>query len=226
MASGISDVLNSLANQQGNQRAVSKNQGISKDDFLRLLFTQLKYQDFESSVDYKDLLSQLSMLAQIEQAMNMKQAIDSLSSSIARTNFLFASSLIGKSAYVDGDRVYVSNKKVYSFPAFQLDIPARDVKVRILSPGGVPVKTIELGNLTAGKHYVSWDGKDENGNIVQDGSYTFEVIAHDSEGSKFKPQKLVFGNIESVRLDRSNVLVGLGDSFFEFERVVEVRNSQ
>jgi flagellar basal-body rod modification protein FlgD len=226
MANEISDVLNSLANQQGNQRAVSKNQGISKDDFLRLLFTQLKYQDFEASVDYKDLLSQLSMLAQIEQAMNMKQAIDSLSSSIARTNFLSASSLIGKSAYVDGDRVYVSNKKVYSFPAFQLDIPARDVKVRILSPGGVPVKTIELGNLTAGKHYVSWDGKDENGNIVQDGSYTFEVIAHDSEGSKFKPQKLVFGNIESVRLDRSNVLVGLGDSFFEFERVVEVRNSQ
>jgi flagellar basal-body rod modification protein FlgD len=226
MANEISDVLNSLANQQGNQRAVSKNQGISKDDFLRLLFTQLKYQDFESSVDYKDLLSQLSMLAQIEQAMNMKQAIDSLSSSIARTNFLSASSLIGKSAYVDGDRVYVSNKKVYSFPAFQLDIPARDVKVRILSPGGVPVKTIDLGNLTAGKHYVSWDGKDENGNIVQDGSYTFEVIAHDSEGGEFKPRKLVFGNIESVRLDRGNVLVGLGDSFFEFERVVEVRNSQ
>jgi flagellar basal-body rod modification protein FlgD len=226
MANEISDVLNSLANQQGNQRAVSKNQGISKDDFLRLLFTQLKYQDFESSVDYKDLLSQLSMLAQIEQAMNMKQAIYSLSSSIARKNFLSASSLIGKSAYVDGDKVYVSNKKVYSFPAFQLDIPARDVKVRILSPGGVPVKTIDLGNLTAGKHYVSWDGKDENGNIVQDGSYTFEVIAHDSEGGKFKPQKLVFGNIESVRLDRGNVLVGLGDSFFEFERVVEVRNSQ
>jgi|GEM_PF-893074 Flagellar hook capping protein len=226
MANEISDVLNSLANQQDNQRAVLKNQGISKDDFLKLLFTQLKYQDFEASVDYKDLLSQLSILAQIEQAMNMRQAIDSLSASIARTNFLSASSLIGKSAYVASDRAYVSNGKVYSLPAFQLDIPARDVKVRILSPGGVPVKTIELGNLTVGKHYVSWDGKDESGNIVQDGSYTFEVIAHDSEGGEFKPQKLVFGNIESVRLEGRDVLIGLGDSFFEFERVVEVKGSQ
>jgi len=226
MANEISDVLNSLANQQDNQKAVLKNQGISKDDFLKLLFTQLKYQDFEASVDYKDLLSQLSILAQIEQAMNMRQAIDSLSASIARTNFLSASSLIGKSAYVASDRAYVSNGKVYSLPAFQLDIPARDVKVRILSPGGVPVKTIELGNLTVGKHYVSWDGKDESGNIVQDGSYTFEVIAHDSEGGEFKPQKLVFGNIESVRLEGRDVLIGLGDSFFEFERVVEVKGSQ
>jgi len=156
----------------------------------------------------------------------MRQAIDSLSASIARTNFLSASSLIGKSAYVASDRAYVSNGKVYSLPAFQLDIPARDVKVRILSPGGVPVKTIELGNLTVGKHYVSWDGKDESGNIVQDGSYTFEVIAHDSEGGEFKPQKLVFGNIESVRLEGRDVLIGLGDSFFEFERVVEVKGSQ
>jgi len=48
MANEISDVLNSLANQQDNQRAVFKNQGISKDDFLKLFLLQLKYQDFVS----------------------------------------------------------------------------------------------------------------------------------------------------------------------------------
>jgi flagellar basal-body rod modification protein FlgD len=226
MPNEISDLLNDLMIQNQVQRVVSRKNGIGKDDFLKLLFTQLKYQDFESSVDYKDLLSQLSILAQIEQAMNVKQAIDSLSSSIARTNFLSASSLIGKSAYVVADKISVSNKKVSSLPAFQLDIPARNVKVKILSPGGVVIKTIELGNLPAGKHYVSWDGKDMNGNMVQDGSYSFEVIAYDSYGNEFKPQKLVFGKIESVELYGTKVFVGLGNTSFEFAKVVEVRSSE
>jgi flagellar basal-body rod modification protein FlgD len=226
MPNEISDLLNDLMIQNQVQRIVSRKNGIGKDDFLKLLFTQLKFQDFESSVDYKDLLSQLSILAQIEQAMNLKQAIDSLSSSIARTNFLSASSLIGKSAYVVADKISVSNKKVSSLPAFQLDIPARNVKVKILSPGGVPIKTIELGNLPAGKHYVFWDGKDMNGNMVQDGSYIFEVIAYDSYGNEFKPQKLVFGKIESVELYGTKVFVGLGNTSFEFGKVVEVRSSE
>ncbi len=201
------------------------NPRIEKDDFLRLLFTQLKYQDFESSVDYKELLAQLSMLAQIEQSMNLSKQIENLSSSIAHANFLSASNLLGKNAFVVGDNISVANGGVKSYPAFSLDIPANEVYVNIKSLGGVTVKSVKLNNVRPGNHYVQWDGRSESGNLVPDGDYSFEVVAYDSAGNQFKPQKLVYGSIDSVSLDNSSVFIAFGNKKFEFEKVVEVRGN-
>lgn len=216
----VSDIMGSLEQP----RVVNPNSRIKKDDFLRLLFTQLKYQDFESSVDYKDLMSQLSILTEIEQSMNLNKQIDELSKSISRMNFFYASNTIGKNAFVYADKIYVSDGQVQQNPAFLLDIPARDVYVKIKTPGGVTIRTIRVSDLPAGKHQISWDGKNDSGNSVPDGEYIFEIEAYDSAGNKFNPAKLIFGRIDSVSLDNGSVFVGIGGSKFEFEKVSELRN--
>ncbi len=217
----ISDILNSLGGAQRN--IVNQNSRIDKDSFLKLLFTQLKYQDFESSVDYKDLLSQLSILAQIEQSMNVSRQIQELAKSVTRMNFLSASAILGKNAFVDGDALSVSGGVPESLPAFSIDIPVNRVIVKIKAQGGLTVRTIELNNVPAGKHFVSWDGKNDAGNTVQEGEYTFEVQAYDSFGNKFAPSKLVYGKIDSITLEGTSVKFGMGKTKFEFEKVTEVK---
>lgn len=223
MANDISGILNDLSGA-GRQQFANPSTKISRDDFLKLLFTQLKYQDFESSVDYKDLMTQLSILAQVEQSMNLKDTIDELSKSIARANFFSASNIIGKKAYIEGKTLFVSQGEVLNYPAFSLDIPARDVEVKILGPGGIVVKRIHLSDVDAGKHYVVWDGKNDSGNAVQDGQYSFEIVARDSAGNEFKPSHLTFGKIDSVSLEGNNVFVGIGNLNFEFEKVVAIKD--
>lgn len=224
MASQIdtSDVLSVVLQQ--NVRAVSPRSRIEKDDFLKLLFTQLKYQDFESSVDYKELMGQLSILAEIEQAMNLNKQLEELSRSIANMNFFYASSTLGKSAFIYGDKLYVSEGKSEVKPGFILDVPAKDVYVRVKTTGGATIRTIKLSNLQAGKHYVDWDTKNDAGNTVSDGEYYFEVEAYDSSGNKFRPKKVVLGKVESISLEDGKVFLGVGKSGkYRLEDILELK---
>lgn len=218
----ISDVLTNLVDTQNVTRGLNQKSRIQKEDFLKLLFTQLKYQDFESSVDYKDLMSQLSILAEIEQSMNLRDAIDALSKSIARSNFFAASSIIDKNAYIWGDEISVQGGSVKSLPAFSLDIPAREVVVKIEAPGGVTVRTIRMTDVSPGKHKVEWDGKNDAGNPVSDGKYTFEVVAYDTDGNEFKADKFVFGKIDSVSMNGTDIMVSVGGTSYSFEKVSDV----
>jgi len=50
------------------------------------------------------------------------------------------------------------------------------VKV-IIARGSLPMKTISRGVVTAGSQSVTWDGTDDSGKVVSDGSYTYTIEA-------------------------------------------------
>ncbi len=50
------------------------------------------------------------------------------------------------------------------------------VKV-IIARGSLPVKTISIGVVTAGSRSVTWNGLDDSGKVVSDGSYTYTIEA-------------------------------------------------
>lgn len=57
-----------------------------------------------------------------------------------------------------------------------------DVILQIYDSSGNPVKTIADASFKSGTNTVSWDGKDENGNIVKDGIYKLNAGIKDSTG--------------------------------------------
>ena len=106
--------LNSIANSGAVSTATSSTQTstnsvLGKDDFLKLLITQLKNQDPLNPTDGTAFASQLAQFSSLEQLSNLNDAIQqSMSNSLYLTqsiNNSLASNLVGKNVTVLSDSV-------------------------------------------------------------------------------------------------------------------------
>ncbi len=80
------------------QKPIKRPDELGKDDFLKLLLTQLKYQDPLEPLKDKDFIAQMAQFSTLEQITNMSRALEKSIYNNPSTVF----SLIGKSVvYVD-----------------------------------------------------------------------------------------------------------------------------
>lgn len=80
--------------------AVTASTKLGKEDFLKLLVTQMQYQNPLDPMDPAQMLSQISQLSQVEQLTNISETLTSLSSSMTTGNQVEWLSLAGKKACV------------------------------------------------------------------------------------------------------------------------------
>ena len=74
---------------------------LDRDDFLKLLITQLQHQDPTSPVEDKDFIAQMAQFSSLEQITNMSQGFQKLSGLLASSE---ASQVLGKTVELhDGD---------------------------------------------------------------------------------------------------------------------------
>ena len=77
-------------------------QNLGKDDFLKILITQLSYQDPTSPMEDKEFIAQMAQFSSLEQMTSMAADFAKLTSMITGTE---ASSSLGKNVEIaDGDR--------------------------------------------------------------------------------------------------------------------------
>lgn len=70
---------------------------LGKDEFLKLLVTQLKYQDPLDPVDNKEFIAQLAQFSSLEQMTNLNEGFQSL---VQSSTVLQSSSLLGKNVEI------------------------------------------------------------------------------------------------------------------------------
>jgi len=90
----ISQALNAITTNDS-KNAKTDGSTLGKDDFLKLLITQLQNQDPLSPMDDKDYIAQLATFSSLEQMTNMNTSLNNFLSSMS-TNLLQYSELIGK----------------------------------------------------------------------------------------------------------------------------------
>ncbi|AHE62618.1 flagellar hook assembly protein FlgD [Borrelia parkeri] len=104
------------------QRGVKGN-NLGRDDFLKLLITQLKYQDPTDPMKDKEFIAQMAQFSALEQMTNMSKSFESLSSVLGVNKDLDLLGKIVEFEHVDGDIIKgkVTNIKTGIVPQIMID---------------------------------------------------------------------------------------------------------
>ncbi len=198
---------------------------LSKDDFLKLLITQLNYQDPLNPIQSTEFASQLAQFASVEQLYNINsnllKSIDAgYATNRSITNAL-VSNLIGKRVVVYGDTLKFEPDKNVSF-GYELKGDAKNVEIKIVDHNGNVVRSFKLGERKTGKYDFVWDGKDDSGRDLPAGNYTVKVEVFDKDGKPVVVNTYVEGVVEGVRYKSDGVVILIGGVEFSIADIIEI----
>lgn len=229
MGNSVSSVVggNGTTSSSG---ASSANGVIGKDAFLKMLTTQLKYQDPLNPMEGTDFATQLAQFSSVEQLSNMNTTLTAsvdanslLTQSI--TNSL-STTLIGKSVRATGSKLTYDGSNSVNF-GYSLASGAEKVNIRIYDSRQNLVKTVtadknKFDPLAVGNTDLTWDGTNESGQQVEKGSYTFKVDAYDSDGKLMTTSNYTYGTIGSVRFKSSGTYFMVDGKEISLSDVLEI----
>lgn len=147
----------------------------TKDDFLKLLVTQMRYQDPMNPMDNAQMTSQIAQLNTVEGINQLNATVTSLQASLMATQSMQATSLIGKTILADGNSISLLNGSANL--SMKLEGAAESVVVDVINASGRIIKSTDLGANAAGIKSFTWDGSTNEGGIAPNGQYTFQVSA-------------------------------------------------
>jgi len=148
--------------------------------FLTLLTSQLKNQDPTSPMDSNTFTQQLVEYSQVEQQINTNTNLKTLISQGSTNLGAYSTSYLGKSVSVTNGNASLSNGAASW--TYTLANAAASTSLTVTDANGNAVYS-GSGQTTAGTSQFNWDGKDNNGNQLADGTYTLAVTAKASDGS-------------------------------------------
>ncbi|PLV59374.1 flagellar hook assembly protein FlgD [Thermotoga sp. KOL6] len=204
---------------QGMRANTSNGKTLDKEAFLRLLIQQLEMQDPLEPMETKDMISQLSQLTSLEQITNLTSAVKDFVEAQTSVNPAQLASLIGKYVVVKNNTVNLSNGESESI-IFNLDQDAH-VVIQILDENGNVIRTEDLGNVQAGVHAWQWDGRDDSGVSVEDGSYTYNVYKVTSEGME-EIGGIEGGVVEAVQIKNGEGYVLVNGYLYPVNSILEI----
>lgn len=193
---------NSLAGAQASQRREqTQEQGqLGRDDFMKLLVTQLQNQDPLDPMKSEQMVTQLSELSSVEELVAIEgrmQALEVGVGSLANTQVI---SLVGKTIVAEGSSLRLSGDGPVE-SSLTLDAPAENVTVELRNAAGDIVRTLELGAAPLGAMNFTWDGLDDDGNALPAGRYDVVASATNADGQPVGVDTEMRGVVESVGYD-------------------------
>jgi flagellar basal-body rod modification protein FlgD len=202
----------------------ASSQTLDKDDFLKLLVTQLQNQDPLNPADSTEFVTQLAQFSSLEQLQNVNSNIQVLQLFEQSINNSQAVTFVGKTIKASGSMFELGTGETYEVQ-YQLGEDAAKVYVNILDETGTAVKKIEMDALSAGSQSVVWDGTDENGNPVPAGTYSFSVQAQNEDGEAMSTAAYVEETVTGVSYHDGSTYLLANDIEIPYSAIIEVTNA-
>ena len=201
-----STALNSLSANFGN--------------FLKLLMTQLQNQDPTSPLDTNQFTTELVQFSSVEQQINTNTCLTQLIQLTQASEVMQASAMTGKAVTVTSDHMPLQNGKgIVNFTA-----PAAEpVAIAVYSDTGAKLRDA-MATSVKGANTWNWDGKDNSGNTLPDGSYKVAVMGGNADGTTTALPFTVVGTATGVLNQSGSVQLQLGALAIDFSKVVSVGN--
>ena len=221
-------MISELTNYTSSYTANSANATMGKDDFLKLMLTQLKNQDPLSPLEGTEFAAQLAQFTSLEQLMNLN---DSMETSIDANYYLtqsinntLAATLIGKDVKLSTNEFSFSNQENMTL-GYNLSSQASSISIKVYNDSGALVKTIENAPKMSGDNKLIWDFTDNEGNKVPQGKYRFEIEATDSQDQPISASKFIVGKIDGVKYSDYGTKLLINGSDYLLSDILEIYNS-
>lgn len=179
----------------------------TQDRFLKLLVTQMKNQDPLNPMDNAEVTSQMAQLSTVTGIDQLNVTLQALSDSMVPNQTLQAATMIGHGVLVPGSGMDLSGGNGYG--GIDLTQSVDRVDIAIYDQAGVLVRNMQLGAQQAGLVNWQWDGRNDAGTGMADGSYTFAVNATQA-GNAVDAATLQFGMVNSVTQGKQGVALRVG----------------
>lgn len=188
------------------------------DNFLKLLMTQLKNQDPTSPLDTNQFTSQLVQFASVEQQINANTNLTQLIELTQGEQVLQASSLVGKHVVVKSEHIPLQNGTGQVNFASSV---ARPTAITITTEAGLKVRDAVI-DAKAGENQWVWDGRNNAGTQVPDGSYRIAMIGANPDGTVATQVFAVQGIATGVSRQDNKVSLQMGAQIVPFSAVQQV----
>jgi flagellar basal-body rod modification protein FlgD len=198
---------------------------LGKDDFLKLLVSQLQNQDPLNPMDGTQFASQLAQFTSVEQLANINSTLQTSISASQLLNQSISNALsttvIGKEVRATGSTFNYSGtgtmKTGYTLPS-----AAVTAQVQILDSKGNVVRTIQNTGVAAGDTDVTWDGLTDSGVQAAAGTYTTKVTATDASGASITASPFFYGIVSGVRFKSTGTVFVVDGQEINLSDILEV----
>jgi flagellar basal-body rod modification protein FlgD len=197
---------------------------MGKDDFMKLLMTQLQNQDPLKPMDSHEFAAQLAQFSAMEQLTNIDKGIQGLKTGQGDDSKLQAIGMIGKKISASGRELDLKTGQEVTL-THTLAEGVKPTKATILDQGGNMVRELDLSKLEKGAE-IKWDGKDANGVQLPAAKYTFRVQGVGRGGQAEESSTELSGRVLGVEMSGKTpmlvVQTNTGTQRVELPKVKEV----
>ena len=207
----LNDVIASSGVSSGNAASkkslsgTNDNSTLGKDAFLQLLVTQMQHQNPLDPQDNGEFVAQLAQFSSLEGITSLNESVTNITSAMASSQALQASSLVGRSVIVQNTKAVVDTAESFN-AQFVVPQAINEAKVTVTDKDGNTVKTIELGEQKAGYADFIWDGTNAKGEKVAPGTYTFTATTT-VDGKSVQMNTLLPAKVTSVSFNTTGEMV-------------------
>ncbi len=170
--------------------------------FLKMLTTQLQYQDPLDPMDTSEYTQQLVSYSQVEQAIQQTSKLDAILGRLSAQDLASATGYIGKAVDVYQPTASLGADGARWF--YELDANASATGLGIYDSRGVRVALLD-GETTKGRHAITWQG---DGRTL--GNYELRVEAMTAGGEKVSTRVGTHGRVDSVEATGTDIVLNLG----------------
>jgi flagellar basal-body rod modification protein FlgD len=207
------------SSQSGSASIANPSLQLNEQDFLELMTTQIKTQDPLNPLQNSEFFSQIAQLSTVSGIDQLNSGFSSLSSQLTSSQSLQAASLVGHYVLVPGSDAPLTSAGL----AGAVEVPSSgDVTVRIHDASGAVVRTLDLGTQSSGTLQFGWDGKDNGGNALPEGTYSIDA-AVSAGGKSIAASTDVAAQVQSVTLGSNGLTLNLnGIGSTAFSNVIQI----
>lgn len=152
---------------------------LGQEQFLKLMTTQMTHQDPSKPMENGQFLTQIAQFGTVSGIQDLQKSFGEFAGSITSSQALQATSLVGRNVLAPGTQGLLGvgvNGEIRGNINLSGSSPNVNITVTDAATGEV-VKTMELGEHSAGTVPFVWDGLNANGVMASPGVYKINATA-------------------------------------------------